>query len=151
MLRKIHQMDLMDLLQIEQSTHIDPWDEAAFRTCFNAGCLGWVAIINSRIIGFIINSIKVNECHILNLGVLTAYQHQGYGRKLLEKALSDAIQSRVGIAYLEVRRSNHKAISLYRKLHFIQIGERKNYYPLAQGRAEDALIFAKDLSDSSGM
>lgn len=54
-------------------------------------------------------------------------------------------EKKIGIVFLEVRRSNKPAILLYQKLDFIQIGERKNYYSCESGR-EDALVFAKDLT-----
>jgi ribosomal-protein-alanine N-acetyltransferase len=76
--------------------------------------------------------------------VAHAHQHQGWGRKLLTHAIQYAKQHGAGIVYLEVRRSNTKAISLYRKESFYLIGERKGYYPTVAGQ-EDALIFAKSL------
>ena len=48
------------------------------------------------------------------------------------------------MVYLEVRRTNTPAISMYRNMNFKHIGERKNYYPTAKG-SEDALIFVRDL------
>jgi ribosomal-protein-alanine N-acetyltransferase len=84
-------------------------------------------------------SMQTDECHVLNLVVARAYQRQGLGRRLMEHALLYAEQKGAGIVYLEVRRSNSRAISLYRKLHFHLIGERKDYYPTVNG-AEDALL-----------
>lgn len=144
MLRTLFKSDLDQVLLIEQSVHVAPWTEDTFKICFNTGYLGWVAEVDKRIIGFIIVTISSDECHVLNLCVSRDYQRQRFGKQLLEKALSHAKQRGIGIAYLEVRRSNFAAISLYKKLSFLQIGERKNYYPVVSG-FEDALIFAKSL------
>ena len=46
--------------------------------------------------------------------------------------------------YLEVRESNARAIALYQKMAFIQIGTRKDYYPLPEGR-ENGLVYARNL------
>lgn len=100
--------------------------------------------IDKKIIGFIIISLTIEECHILNLCVDREFQHQGWGRKLLEHALNHARKHGIGIAYLEVRRSNSRAISLYKKMKFHLVGERKGYYPTVAGN-EDALIFAMSL------
>ena len=144
MFRAMKQADLDQLLVIENATHVVPWTEETFNVCFRSGYLGWVVEIEKKMIGFVIVSLQMDECHILNLVVLHAYQRQGWGRKLMEYALLQAEQRHLGIAYLEVRRSNSRAISLYQKLHFHQIGERKDYYPTVAGQ-EDALIFAKSL------
>ena len=146
MLRLYSPIDLPMLLRIENAVHETPWTEETFTICLNAGCAGWVIELNAKIIGFIICGMQTGECHILNLCVDTPYQHQGWGRKLLTIALQIATQAKMGIAYLEVRRSNKKAIALYQKFNFKQIGERKNYYPSTDiNKAEDALIFAKSL------
>lgn len=144
MLRTFFKSDLAQLMAIENSVHIAPWTEDTFKTCFQSGYLGWVIENNKKILGFIIISLHREECHVLNLCVLHEHQHQGFGYQLLEYALQYARDNGIGIAYLEVRRSNERAISLYRKLDFHLVGERKSYYPTVSGH-EDALIFAKSL------
>ena len=147
MLRTITKSDLRQLLAIENAVHVVPWTEDTFKVCFQAGYLGWALELDRQMIGFIIVSMRVDECHILNICVAKAYQHQGYGRQLLEYALNEAKERGAGIAYLEVRRSNTRAISLYRKMKFQLISERKDYYPTVAGR-EDALVFAKNLCEA---
>lgn len=148
MLRTFYKSDIPAMLAIEQSSHVVPWNEDTFKTCVQEGYAGWVIEVENKPVGFIIISLRADECHILNVCVLREYQHQGYGRKLLEHALSHAKQQHVGIAYLEVRVSNSRAISLYKKMNFHLIGERKGYYPMETGN-EDALIFAKGLQDKT--
>lgn len=144
MLRTLTKSDLSAILLIEQAVHVTPWTEETFKTCFKAGYYGWVIEVDKKIIGFIIVSLRTEECHILNLCVTHQYQRQGYGQQLLEYALQYAREKKALIVYLEVRRSNLRAISLYRKMNFCAIGERKDYYPTVSGQ-EDALIFAKNL------
>lgn len=146
MLRALFKSDLQQILSIEKSVHVVPWNEDTFLTCFESGYLGWVIEIDKKIIGFIIISLRTDECHVLNICVSREYQRQGYGNQLLTHALNHAKKEQAGIVYLEVRRSNHVAIGLYRKLKFHLIGERKDYYPTVSG-AEDALIFAKSLHE----
>lgn len=146
MLRNLYKSDLPQVLAIENAVHIAPWSEDTFKTCFQADCIGWVIEQDKRILGFIIASVRVGECHILNVAVARDFQHQGYGKKLLAQALDQAKNSGAKIAYLEVRHSNQKAISLYQKMGFQLIGERKNYYVTVGGH-EDAFIFAKNLFD----
>lgn len=118
--------------------------------CLQADYRGYVAVNeqndkphHAEIVGFIILSILAEECHILNIGVSRAHQRQGVGKILLNHALQEAITLyHAKMAYLEVRRSNTRAINLYKQFAFEQIGERKLYYP-GPHEAEDALIFAK--------
>ena len=146
MQRKLFKSDLAQLLAIEQAVHVTPWTEETFKTCFQAGYVGWVIEVDKKIIGFVIISLA-EECHVLNLCVARQYQHQGWGRKLLEIALTQAKQQGVHIAYLEVRDSNSHAISLYRSMGFQVVGGRKNYYATVAGH-EDALVFAKTLTSA---
>lgn len=150
MLRKLHLNDLQSLLAIEQAVHVVPWNEETFKTCFQAGHTGWVMELDREIIGFIIISMRIDECHILNICIAQDYQRQGYGEQLLKQVLDQAKSARATIVYLEVRKSNEQAIALYRKLHFQQIAERKNYYPTVAGN-EDALIFAKMVQDNMNL
>jgi len=147
MLRSLFQSDIDQLLRIEKSVHISPWASETFKACFQAGYVGWLVEIDKKVIAFIITSIASEECHILNICVDRDFQRQGWGRKLLDHALQHAKQQRISIAYLEVRRSNSRAIALYKKMKFHLIGERKGYYVTVSGN-EDALIFAMSLVDS---
>lgn len=144
MFRKMVKADLPQLIAIEQSVQGAPWNEETFKTCFELAYEGWVAEHDNRIAGYIVVSLQADECHILNLCVAREYQRQGLGRKLLEFGLDQAKNRQMGIAYLEVRRSNSRAIALYRNMKFLMIGERKNYYQTVSG-PEDALIFAMSL------
>ena len=144
MLRKVLKSDLAQVLQIEQAVHVVPWNEETFKICFQAGYVGWVVELANKVVGFIIVSLHVEECHILNICVAHQYQHQGIGAKLLQHALQHAKKKGLNIVYLEVRRSNSRAIAFYKKVKFHLIGERKDYYPTVSGH-EDALIFAKSL------
>jgi len=141
MIRSLFQSDIDQILRIEKSVHVSPWTEETFKSCFKAGYLGFAIESHQKVIAFIIISFAVDECHVLNLCVDLPFQHQGLGRKLLEYALNYAKDRGISIAWLEVRRSNSRAISLYQKLKFHQVGERKGYYATVAGD-EDALVFA---------
>jgi ribosomal-protein-alanine N-acetyltransferase len=143
-IRQLSDLDIPNLLTVEEAAQSSPWSDAAFKRCFEANYLGWTAEAPGKMLGFIMISINLGECHILNLCVHPTEQHKGIGRHLLLYALRWAKQVGAGMIYLEVRRSNLAAIGLYRKMNFRIIGERKQYYPMGAGR-EDALIFARDL------
>lgn len=151
MLRALVQSDLPQILEIERAVNLAPWTEETFQACLQAGYLGWaIEADGHQIVGFVLVAMSSYECHVLNVCVLPSHQHQGLGHQLMSQALGHAKAQGVGIAYLEVRRSNLPAISLYEKMNFRKIGERKNYYPTDNGSSrEDALIFAKALQEIS--
>ncbi len=144
MLRPLQKTDVPVLVTIEHTVQVSPWTEATFNTCFQSGYTGWVIELDQQIIGFIIVSMTSVECHILNLCVTKPQQRRGFGKQLLHYVLMEAKQRNIGISYLEVRRSNRPAISLYQQLGFKLVGERKNYYP-GEPQHEDALVYARSL------
>ncbi len=148
MLRELKKTDLPAVLPIEEAVHISPWSKETFETCFRSGCKGWLIEIDNKVAAFIVVSLHADECHILNICVAHEFQRQGLGKELLQHTLQYAKSIGITIAYLEVRRSNTRAITLYRQHHFQLIGERKDYYATVNGH-EDALIFAKNLQQSA--
>jgi ribosomal-protein-alanine N-acetyltransferase len=143
-IRFINELDLPDLLAIEEASQPTPWSEAAFKRCQEACYPGWLLVEENKVIGFVYISVMAGECHVLNLCVAPQQQRKGFGKQLLLTALTWAKQQGAGVVYLEVRRSNHQAIALYRIMNFKRIGERKEYYTTESGR-EDAIIFARDI------
>lgn len=144
LIRKLHKTDLPKLIIIEELSHSVPWSEEAFQHCLNARYPGWVLELEGKMIGFIIMTLQAEESHILNITIDRRYQRKGYGKQLLAYGLKEVQKGGAVIAYLEVRASNTRAIKLYENMGFIQIGVRKDYYPVPTGK-EDALVFAKDL------
>ncbi len=147
LLRKMVRDDLAFILQIESATQGAPWTEETFKTVFEHAYESWILEINGRVAGYLVLSMQLDECHVLNLCVAHPHQHQGYGRKLMEHGLKQARKLNLAIVYLEVRRSNTRAIALYTSLNFRLIGERRDYYQTANG-PEDALVYAVSLKDT---
>lgn len=146
MLRKIFKSDLAELQVIENASHDTPWTNDVFKMCLQAGYLGWAIELDQHLIAFIVVSMQSQECHVLNLCVARAYRRQGWARQLLAHALDEAKRLGAGVAYLEVRRSNTRALALYEGMQFSRVGERKGYYQTVAG-AEDALVLARHLDN----
>ena len=89
-------------------------------------------------------AISTEESHLLNIGVNKEDRGLGYGENLLKKMIVAAEVMGSKKIILEVRVSNKTAYQLYKKLGFEEIGMRKKYYRLPQGR-EDAYVMSKSL------
>ena len=99
---------------------------------------------DERLVGFAIMAISTEESHLLNIGVNKDFRRSGYGEKILKKMIIAAEVMGSKKIILEVRVSNKIAYRLYEKLGFYEIGERKKYYRLPEGR-EDAYVMSKTL------
>jgi ribosomal-protein-alanine N-acetyltransferase len=64
---------------------------------------------------------------------------------LVQILLDRACKLEASVCFLEVRSSNAGAIALYQSMGFMQVGERKNYYPDHRRGGEDALILSRQL------
>ena len=132
---KIVSMDAGDLggvLEIERTSHTEPWREDSFRQELARGNSQlFVARIPGAppaVGGYVCSWIVLDEIHILNLAVQAALRRRGIGRSLLVHALEAGSQRGARVALLEVREGNTGARSLYESLGFRAVGKRPNYY-----------------------
>lgn len=140
-LRKMHKDDMSSILTIEAKNYQYPWQEDVFKDCFiavNYSC--WVCEDDEKIIGYAILSVGAGEAHVINISVDPQKQGLGLGRKMMEHLIGIA-GKKAETLFLEVRPSNQRAIRLYKRLGFNEVGLRKDYYPAREGR-EDAVILA---------
>lgn len=91
--------------------------------------------------GFVIHRIVGEEAELMALAVAPDQRGLGLGRGLLASALSQVSAAGVRAMYLEVAIDNMAAQSLYKKQGFIQVGQRRAYYRMPDGRQIDALVF----------
>lgn len=145
-IRRLRETDLRDVLRIERSAYAFPWTEGVFRDCLRVGYGCWGRDSGSGVAGYLIQSVAAGEAHVLNLCVDPARHGQGIGRELLEHGLYTAARLGAETVFLEVRPSNTRAVRLYEKLGFGEVGIRPGYYPLPGGRREDAMILARILT-----
>lgn len=144
-LRPMSQGDIQRVMQIEVAAYKFHWTEGIFKDCLRVGYPSWVACIDEEVLGYGIMSVAVGEAHILNLCIDPQQQGMGYGRRLLKRMIRLAADHQADTLFLEVRVSNQVAQRLYESEGFVEIGQRRAYYPAADGEREDAVILAKTL------
>lgn len=76
-------------------------------------------------IGFIIIQKIDADLELIKVGLMEKYRRLGYTYNALLQLIAELSYQHF---FLEVKSHNLEAISLYHKLGFEQIGERKNYY-----------------------
>lgn len=97
---------------------------------------------NDILLAYSFNYVIEDELHILNLSVRPEVQGRGFGKLLLSIILEDARKRMLRHIFLEVRKLNTKAISLYSKAGFVRAGIRKAYY---SDNGEDAILMELNL------
>ncbi len=84
--------------------------------------------IDNRSIGYLEYSIIYDRMEIDNIMVLEEYRHMGIGSMLMDYIINIYNEKKLDNITLEVRKSNVKAINLYKKYGFVEVGIRKYYY-----------------------
>ena len=125
---------------IEEATFAMPWSRESFeREVTETKCARYlVAEKNGEIIAFAGTWLVIDEAHITNIAVREDMRGNGYGEKITRALMQAAANEGCLWMDLEVRRSNLRAQSLYRKVGFIDVGYRKRYY---EDNGEDALLY----------
>lgn len=135
-------VDLEQVVEIEQASFPTPWTRQSFlhELLENERAIYLVYKNVDRVWGYIGMWVILDEGHITTLAVHPAFRQQGVGNSLILK-LEDAARGR-GVRHLtlEVRKSNTAAQDLYKKLGFVSMGVRRQYY---LDNFEDAIIMWK--------
>lgn len=125
---------------------VHAWSEDNYRSSLRSAY--WMRVRTElgtgRIVGVCVAMDGVDEMHLLNIAVDKDWHGAGLARGLLDTLYAFCRQSNVALLWLEVRPSNERALGVYRRQGFVEVGVRKGYYPAPGGR-EDALVMRLDL------
>ena len=83
-LRKMQEVDLSEIAQIEQSGFPDPWPEKSFQDCLHLGYYCSVLEQNFVIQAYGIMVVETGDAHILNLCVRSELRRKGRGRIMMD-------------------------------------------------------------------
>lgn len=138
--------DLGEVQAIEDSVYPHPWTRGNFLDSLYSGYETWtLRDAPGTLIGYFLLMLALDEAHLLNITVRRDVHGQGVGRMLLDKVTALAREKHVGSVLLEVRPSNGRALMVYQRYGFSQIGRRKDYYPAAGAAREDAIVMRLSL------
>ncbi|NQY42658.1 MAG: ribosomal protein S18-alanine N-acetyltransferase [Legionellales bacterium] len=142
-IRVMNCKDLDEAYQIEKDSYSLPWSYENFQNSLSYSQSNYVITKScGKILGFLMLMVVADECQVLNIAISKLYRNRGLGLMLLNHAIS-CLPKHVKKIWLEVMKSNIVAQNLYKKLFFVMVGKRKNYYKTTTGY-EDALIFMRE-------
>jgi ribosomal-protein-alanine N-acetyltransferase len=94
--------------------------------------------------GLVVFRAASDECEILTIGVLPGWRRHKIAASLLDRIIVQMRDIGVSRVFLEVAKDNEAALKLYQGQGFQEVGRRRKYYKMADGRI-DALILAKTI------
>jgi [ribosomal protein S18]-alanine N-acetyltransferase len=142
-IRHMQLEDVEQVSQIDQMSFTLPWPERSFRyeVKQNQASRHWVVEATgesgSKIVAMLVCWIILDEAHIGTIAVHPDYRRQKIAECLMYQAFKELKAEGVRMVFLEVRRSNEAARTLYDKLGFCEDGVRKRYY---KDNHEDAIL-----------
>jgi ribosomal-protein-alanine N-acetyltransferase len=137
---------LDEVSRVEKRAYTHPWSRGNFADSLRAGYCAQVLLQESTLIGYHVLMLGAQEAHLLNLTVDPPHQGRGLARLMLDEMLRDAQARGAQSLWLEVRTSNLRARQIYERYGFKQVGVRRNDYPLAPFKREDAVVMSLPLA-----
>lgn len=139
-IRRMSQDDLEQVMEIEKLSYPHHhWSKDSFYNELKNKLAFYYCILDpeNKVLAYVGYWHILDEAHITTLAVHPDYRNKQLAQILLITMINDCYKKLIKYITLEVRESNIAAISLYEKLGFSSIGQRKNYY---QDNGENALI-----------
>ena len=140
---KMTKEDLPGVFEVEKDAFPIPWPISSFEEELNNIFSTYlVAKLDNKIIGYIGVMFVMDECHVLNVAVSSAYRKMGIATKLVNEVFKLCKEHETTYMMLEVRITNIPAQKLYSKLGFKDEVLRKDYYRNPDGTREDAIVMS---------
>jgi [ribosomal protein S18]-alanine N-acetyltransferase len=145
MIRRLEPVDFGAVQQIiAESPEAAAWSSESLQQIDDHKQIAWVIEAGGVVVGFLVaRAVADVEAEILNLGVAQNHRRAGIASTLLQSCLVEFREAHVARVFLEVRESNHAAISLYEKNGFARTGRRPKYY---RNPDEAAVLLVRELT-----
>jgi len=144
-IRPATRADLLEIHRIEKASFAQPWPYHAFEGFLSEP--GFLVAFDGTVLGYVVSDTVPNHGrpigHIKDLAVRPERRGEGIGTRLLDRSLDVLGAEGARRVKLEVRESNDRARSLYRRFGF----EHSHAVPGYYDDGEDALVLLADISD----
>ncbi len=140
--------DIPELVDLERRCFSVPWTAKQYETVIDNDPFHIFGVrLDGALAGYLTLFTSAWEMEILNIAVRPDFRRRGLGRAMLSHVLQVCRKMGIQRGYLEVRRSNTAARSLYEAFAFQEVGVRKRYYP---DNGEDAIIMRLEFDQDPG-
>jgi ribosomal-protein-alanine N-acetyltransferase len=130
--------DMPEVMEIEKHSFEFPWSEEDFIRCLRQrNCIGMVAELEERVVGFMIYELHKTRLHILNFSVHASYQRRRVGTAMVNKLIGKLSAQRRTRIMLEIRETNLAAQLFFRNANFRAISVLRDFY---DDTTEDAYL-----------
>jgi len=134
--REMRDRDVEEVSAIEQASFGEPWSREAFESLLTHQHMEALVLSECceehptlcAVVGYCGLITVLDEAEITNIAVRADRRGHGYGQMLLSDVLRRLADGGTHQVYLEVRVSNYRAIHIYEKAGFRQVGIRKHFY-----------------------
>ena len=133
--------NLSEILVLYDGNFDDGWTESQLISAFDSGrFLAFGKRENQKLIALLTISTTQFDADIEGIVVDKEFRNKGYAIELLDFAQTELKNQGIEKIFLEVRKSNLPAKSLYLKKGYKEISVRKKYY----SDGEDAIVMLKE-------
>lgn len=137
--------DMGAMLAIEEETFEFPWLEEEFLRVLRAkNCIGMVAEIEGRVVGFVIYELHATRLHVLNLAVDHSVRRRGVGTALLAYLVRKLNATRRVRITADVRETNLPAQLFLQNVGFRAVNVLRSFY---FDTDEDAYRFVRRMTE----
>ena len=143
-IRGLRREDVDAVAAIESESFSTPWQASTFEGLLDRDGVELLVMTEpgERVIGYAVLWVVLDQAELANLALTTSRRGEGLGSHLLREVMARAGERGVRKLFLEVRASNQRAIDLYGRFGFEEVGIRRSYY---QNPVEDARIMLATL------
>jgi ribosomal-protein-alanine N-acetyltransferase len=137
--------DVDAVAAIESEAFTSPWSRQTFLDLADRPNLELLVLEHrdEGVIGYAVLWCIMDQGELANVAVSPRYRGRGLGTFLLSSVLDIARSRGIETLFLEVRVSNERALELYERLGFSDVGLRRGYY---DDPKEDARIMKVTLA-----
>jgi ribosomal-protein-alanine N-acetyltransferase len=138
--------DMPEVLAIEHASFEFPWCEEEFlRVLRQRNCIGMVAELGDRIVGFMIYELHRTRIHVLDFATHPEFRRQGIGRQMVTKLAGKLSSQRRNRIALFVRETNLAAQLFFRIVGFRAVEVLREHFG---DTGEDAYAMLYHLDES---
>lgn len=138
--------DMPEVLAIEHGSFEYPWCEEEFlRVLRQRNCIGMVAELGERIVGYMIYELHRNRITVLDFATHPEFRRQGIGRQMVAKLVGKLSSQRRNRIVVSLRETNLPAQLFFRIVGYRAVEVLREHY---QDSGEDAYCMQYHLDES---